>query len=120
MNGCTAAQAEGIRALGDRPAALPRDYGMHLTEPDCATTWLPLLGVLHHILVRARILLLQALHSWQGVEGVRCVLVEEHSEEALTSVEGGFAHEAKTCEEECHGVRSHARTVLGNAKMTGQ
>jgi conserved oligomeric Golgi complex subunit 5 len=91
----------------------------HLADPDGATTGLPPLVVLHHILVRAPIPLPHTLHGWQAAEYVRWV--EEHSEEeALTLIEGGLTHWEKTCELEgtdpADTYLSLARNVLANAK----
>jgi len=89
-----------------------------LAEPG-ATTGLPPLVVLHHILVRAPIPLPHSLHGWQAAEYVRWV--EEHSaEEALTLIDGGLTHWEKTSEMEggdpAAAYLSLARNVLANAR----
>ncbi|KAL0956119.1 hypothetical protein HGRIS_002286 [Hohenbuehelia grisea] len=88
-----------------------------------ATSGLPPLIVLHHILVRSPVPLPHGLHGWQEAEYVRWV--DEHSEEeAWTLVEGGLSHWEKIRESEDDGDDSSdaaeyiqlARTVLANAK----
>jgi len=94
-----------------------------LADCSAATTGLPPLVVLHHILVRAPIPLPHMLHGWQAPEYVRWV--EEHSEEeALTLVDGGLTHWEKTNEVEGAGddpaaeYLSLARSVLVSARKT--
>lgn len=91
-----------------------------LSSPE-ATSSLPPLIVLHHILVRSPIPLPHKLHGWQEAEYVRWL--DEHTDqESWTLIDGGLSHWERVSEaegadtEEANEYSSLARAVLKNCR----
>ncbi|KAF5326012.1 hypothetical protein D9611_000129 [Ephemerocybe angulata] len=123
-------RGDNLQALGEEYRALramrPLLFleNQDLSSPE-ATSHLPPIIVLHHILVRSTIPLPHKLHGWQEAEYVRWL--DEHTEqESWTLIDGGLSHWERIAEaegtdtQEANVYAALARTVLKNCRERGQ
>ncbi|KAF6760044.1 Golgi transport complex subunit 5-domain-containing protein [Ephemerocybe angulata] len=123
-------RGDNLQALGEEYRALramrPLLFleNQDLSSPE-ATSHLPPIIVLHHILVRSTIPLPHKLHGWQEAEYVRWL--DEHTDqESWTLIDGGLSHWERIAEaegtdtQEANVYAALARTVLKNCRERGQ